>query len=145
MGCKVKVSQNTVPKSISYILESSIHTLCAWMIGFKKWHFHVKKMTFHMSFTSIVCPDSQTLRAFFCKINVSPICYDVINKITLSWECNVLFQKCSHQNSPERTAFWQMAKSQFWTSDPTGLFRCVGLSYLFKLYLLLQIFHYSNY
>ncbi len=37
----------------------------------------------------ILCPDSQTLILF--KINLTLLCYDIINEITISSECNIQF------------------------------------------------------
>ncbi len=42
--------------------------------------------------------------SLFLKINFSPICYDVINEIIVSGECDVQFNKNLHQNWAEKTA-----------------------------------------
>ena len=69
----------------------------------------------------------------FLKINFSPIYYDVIIELTISRECNVRFIFFLfiyyflhvHQNWSERTIIEEIQKVKFWSSDPTGPFRCV--------------------
>ena len=74
--------------------------------------------------------DSQTLRKnLFLKVKFSPMCYYVINEITVSREYNVWFQIFCIKielklNSPLRNS-----KKSILNSDPTGPFRCVGSHY----------------
>ncbi len=78
--------------------------------------------------TPIFLPRFSNLRCIFLKIRFSPFCYDIINKIPISWEWNVQFQLFLHQTRAARAAMWEIAKgkkSHFWTSDPTGPFWCV--------------------
>ena len=69
-------------------------------------------------------------KSLYLKIIFSPICYDVIDEITTSREHNIRFQKFLYQNWAERSAIYEIAKSQFWTSDPTGLFLMCWLTFI---------------
>ena len=97
--CKVKISQNIVPKSIlrfhifwnlQYLMKDLVQEQC----------FNVK-MDLWTAKTTILCTDSQILRAFF---NFSPIFYDILIKTGISQERNVWYQEFLHQNWADRTA-----------------------------------------
>ncbi len=67
-------------------------------------------------------PRFPNFKSLFLKINLSPICYDIINEIT-RMQCQIskffppkLNRKNSHSGK---------RKKWLWTSDKTGLFRCV--------------------
>ncbi len=126
-GGKVKISQNIVPKSIlrfytlwnlQYLIFKLLEGFCAKTVfPCKNWPLNCQNTNTLYRF-----PDSESL---FLKINISPICYDILNKIAISQERNVRFQNLLHQNWDERTAYQEIPKSQFWSSETTGPFRCV--------------------
>ncbi len=107
-GCKVKISQNIVPKSILWFhnfgsLESSILNLkVTWRIWWvQKQCFNVKIDLWIDKIPILWFPNFKSL---FLKINFSPICYDILNKIAISQEGNIRFQNFLHQNWDDRTA-----------------------------------------
>ncbi len=60
--------------------------------------FHVK-IDLWIAKISILCTHSQILKSLFLKINFSPTCYDIFNKIAISKKRNVRFQKFLKKNS----------------------------------------------
>ena len=83
-GCEVKIWSLSWFWDCTYF-ESSI--VVAWRIWWKK---KKEKKTF--------------AKSLFLKTNLSPICYDIINKITISHVLNVRFQNIFHQKWAENCA-----------------------------------------
>ena len=121
-GDKVKISQNIVPKSILrfYILWDLQYLIFKLLEGV----FSCKNCPLNFKNTNTLCRFTD-FKNLFLKINISPICYDILNKIAISQKSNVGFQNCLHQNIDERTANYEITKCQFWSSETTGPFLCV--------------------
>ena len=122
------MSQNIVPKSI---VRFHIFWNLQYLI-FQLLERFGAKTVFSCKNVPLNCKNTNALYRFtnfknlFLKINFPPIFYDILNEIAISQERYVRFQKFLHQNWAERTAaIKEMAKSQFWSSETTGPFRCV--------------------
>ena len=104
VGCKVKISQNIVPRLILRfdIFWNLQYLLCCLLEGFDvKRVFSCKngieKKNGIVIYTNTL-PRFTNFRNHFLQINFSLICYYVINAITISQERNVQFHKFLHQN-----------------------------------------------
>ena len=85
LGCKVKVSQNMVLRSIlgiSHILESSIHTFLLHEGFDVKITFSFKNSHFNCYLHQYIA-QIHKLKELFSQNQFSLICYDVINEITI--------------------------------------------------------------
>ncbi len=113
-GCKVKASQNMVPRSILrfHMVWNLQYLRFKLLGGLEKQHFHVHvKWTFELQLYAILCPDYKTWRAFFSQ---KQLFTDLV--WCHQWNYNNSksamsdFKMFLHQNWTERSVIWEVAK-----------------------------------
>ncbi len=88
----------------------TLSSLIKTAFSYKKWLFAIYANTLNR-FPNFI-------KSFFLKINISPICYDVVSEVAISQEYNVWFQNILLQNQAEKTCFWAFdSTGPFWSLE----------------------------